>query len=101
MADFDLSGDGDVIAVTSTVRKVVSGNAGQDRCRGTLINSGNYTVYFGWNTDTVTRDKAEGEHKGWLDKGEACRIPLHAKTFSVQCSDGETSTLRYLNDGGI
>lgn len=102
MADVNLT-EGDVIAVpaAATPQVVVSPNAGQTGYRGTLVNKGTKTVYFGWNSATVVTDKAAGAHKGWADAGEAIRIPQQARTFACSCAGAETSTLLYIGDGGV
>jgi len=113
MPAFTLS-EGDVFTVPASTapRLIQSLKTGLTGYRGTLLNRGSSTVYYTLNptaaqkADTtnalpsvVTDNTTERSRGGFIQSGEAIRIPQDALEFLCCCAGAATSVLMYLDDG--
>jgi len=80
---------GDFFDVDGTARRIeCQPRSGPKGSQPSLINRGSVAVYFGWNKADVTADDTEESNKGYLEPGEACRIPSNCTFFSAKTASG-------------
>jgi len=95
MPDF-ITNMGAIIDVDSTDR-VIRFQATDHSRRGALLNRGAARVYFGWGALVAVATDAEGVDKGYVESGEAIRIPAKCNFFAVKTSAG-TAKLIHVED---